>query len=248
MNTQLTNTETNQESLLSEIQIEVDVCQRKVKDLTNALCVARMAFDVYRRDTDAKLFELQKKKNILAREVVSLRLKCSDSGDSNNTVVACHDEQNESSCSSSLANETATPNIIQIKESADVYRHPMDKTNELGEWSSLDGSSISSSSSRPQPSPAKTRSAKVRRQRMFLLYHAAQCTALDGACTVSRHCDEMKRVRNHIMDDGCNDPKCNVKHCVSSRHVIRHFQRKWTQSSQVMTTALSKNFCLQKQI
>eukprot|EP00579_Thalassiosira_antarctica_P029514 CAMPEP_0202031934 /NCGR_PEP_ID=MMETSP0905-20130828/65269_1 /ASSEMBLY_ACC=CAM_ASM_000554 /TAXON_ID=420261 /ORGANISM="Thalassiosira antarctica, Strain CCMP982" /LENGTH=322 /DNA_ID=CAMNT_0048595785 /DNA_START=121 /DNA_END=1089 /DNA_ORIENTATION=- len=106
---------------------------------------------------------------------------------------------------------------------AGVQQHTMGTTSQIGERASSVGSASSSSKSSLGPGSAKN--DKATRQRIFLLRHAARCDAADGNCKVSRHCAEMKCVWNHIMNDGCNDPNCNVRHCVSSRYVISHYHR-----------------------
>ena len=74
---------------------------------------------------------------------------------------------------------------------------------------------------------AATRATKskdrVLQRRMALLCHASRCNAPDGTCRVSRHCAKTRAVWNHIMT-GCNDPNCGVKHGVSSRYVLSHYQ------------------------
>jgi TAZ zinc finger len=58
-------------------------------------------------------------------------------------------------------------------------------------------------------------------QRLLLLKHARKCPAAAGACTQTRHCDEMKTLWKHITV--CKDQKCAMRHCISSRGVLHHF-------------------------
>jgi len=66
---------------------------------------------------------------------------------------------------------------------------------------------------------------RVMLQRMILIRHASQCTAPEGTCKASRHCDATRAVWKHILEDRCTDPNCKVRHCVSTRYVLRHYRR-----------------------
>mmetsp|Transcript_40430 Transcript_40430/g.72871 ORF Transcript_40430/g.72871 Transcript_40430/m.72871 type:complete len:256 (+) Transcript_40430:190-957(+) len=224
MDAQLVDTEMKLTSCFSELKTKIDACQGQVKDLTEELGTTRMAFGIYQKDTQAELAELRQHKSILGREVIALRKKLAEEGgNSEKSTTAHHDEKIKSS-DQSTKDKNATP-IIKMEDQAgaQLQQHSMGMTSQIGERASSVGSASSSSKSTPGPGSAKN--DKVKRQRIFLLRHAARCDATDGNCKVSRHCAEMKCVWNHIMNDGCNDPNCNVRHCVSSRYVISHYHR-----------------------
>ena len=225
MDAQLVDTEMKLMSCFSELKIKIDTCRGEVKDLTKELGATRMAFGIYQKDTQAKFVELRQHKKILWREVNALRKKFADEGsNSEKTTPARHDEKIRSS-DQSMKEKNATP-ISKMEIQAGVQQHSMGMTSQIGDdRASSMGSSSSSSKSTSGPSRSSGKNDKVKRQRIFLLRHAARCTATDGSCKISRHCAEMKFVWNHIMNDGCNDPNCNVRHCVSSRYVISHYHR-----------------------
>lgn len=62
-----------------------------------------------------------------------------------------------------------------------------------------------------------------KQQRLLLLRHASKCKAPDGKCTVTPHCDSMKKLWKHIS--GCQERECKVPHCMSSRYVLSHYKR-----------------------
>jgi len=223
MDAQLVDTEMKLTSCFSELKTKIDACQGQVKDLTEELGTTRMAFGIYQKDTQAELAELRQHKSILGREVIALRKKLAEEGGrSEKTTTAAHHDEKIKSSDRGAKGKNATP-ISKMENQAGVQQHTMGTTSQIGERASSVGSASSSSKSTPGPGSAKN--DKVKRQRIFLLRHAARCDATDGNCKVSRHCAEMKCVWNHIMNDGCNDPNCNVRHCVSSRYVISHYHR-----------------------
>jgi len=226
MDAQLVDTEMKLTSCFSELKTKIDACQGQVKDLTEELGTTRMAFGIYQKDTQAELAELRQHKSILGREVIALRKKLAEEGgNSEKSTTAHHDEKIKSS-DQSTKDKNATP-IIKMEDQAgaQLQQHSMGMTSQIGERASSMGSSSSSSKNTSGPSRSNAKNDKVKRQRTALLRHAARCTVADGDCKVSRHCAEMKCVWNHIMNDRCNDPNCNVRHCVSSRYVISHYHR-----------------------
>jgi len=58
--------------------------------------------------------------------------------------------------------------------------------------------------------------------RLFLINHAANCTANDGECK-HNYCLEMKDLLEHMTS--CRRRSCNVLHCRSSRLMMNHFIR-----------------------
>mmetsp|Transcript_20433 Transcript_20433/g.42848 ORF Transcript_20433/g.42848 Transcript_20433/m.42848 type:complete len:324 (+) Transcript_20433:307-1278(+) len=302
-----TNTKSELVSLLTDLKSEINACRRQVRDLKNEMGSTEMMFDIYRKDTEAKLTELERQKKLLAREVISLRLKGaynenanttlpataaaaanpnvnlneqinehlmnhakasyqpsldikkqafadqlqvrvgmsnaiflkmeSVENDSNNKMV--HNEKlNQAFPGSNSNDETLTaPNSIKMETEADAQQHNADMVtvSQDCERKSSAGSLCSSSSSEGDSGssrPSSEKGDRFRKQRMHVLRHAARCT--DENCKVSRHCAEMKRVWKHIVEEGCADPKCKVKHCMSSKYVISHYNRKQSRASQLI--------------
>jgi E1A/CREB-binding protein len=60
-------------------------------------------------------------------------------------------------------------------------------------------------------------------QRVVLLRHAAMCRHGDGPCPVTPHCADMKQLWKHVA--ACENQKCSVPRCVSSRKVVCHYFR-----------------------
>jgi len=64
---------------------------------------------------------------------------------------------------------------------------------------------------------------KFKQQRLLLLHHASQCNAPDGQCSVSEHCNYIKKLWRHM--ENCQDYECSYSHCVSSRSILRHYRK-----------------------
>merc|ERR1712087_889381 len=64
-----------------------------------------------------------------------------------------------------------------------------------------------------------------------LLRHATCCTAPEGTCSYSKHCADVKRALEHITTDGCGDPNCKIKHCLTSWYVLTRWRRNKTDRS-----------------
>ena len=62
-----------------------------------------------------------------------------------------------------------------------------------------------------------------KQQRLLLLHHSAKCPAENGACTVTPHCADMKRLWRHM--EGCKDNNCKISHCFSSRAILSHYRK-----------------------
>ena len=62
-----------------------------------------------------------------------------------------------------------------------------------------------------------------KQQRLLLLHHSAKCPHENGACTVTPHCSDMKRLWRHM--EGCKDNNCRVPHCFSSRAILSHYRK-----------------------
>lgn len=62
---------------------------------------------------------------------------------------------------------------------------------------------------------------KQQQQRLLLLRHASKCP--HEHCTVTVHCENMKKLWKHIMS--CKKQDCTIPHCVSSRYVLSHYSK-----------------------
>ena len=66
-----------------------------------------------------------------------------------------------------------------------------------------------------------------KQQRLILLYHGDKCqhdAAVVGArCSVTPHCQTMKDLWKH-MATGCRSNSCGIRHCSSSRYILRHYR------------------------
>jgi len=58
---------------------------------------------------------------------------------------------------------------------------------------------------------------------LLLLRHSSKCKTVDGQCTVTPYCDEMKKLWKHMSC--CKDTECQVPHCLSSKNVLSHYRR-----------------------
>jgi len=63
---------------------------------------------------------------------------------------------------------------------------------------------------------------KKQKLRLLLLRHASKCTAEEGKCKETPHCQTMKRLWRHVTN--CANVDCIVAHCTSSRSVIMHYR------------------------
>lgn len=151
-------------------------------------------------DTKTKLSKLNHDKKQLEREVIELRKKIDKRGHERKTQVTFQDDDK------TIIHKSTTLDR-RFKEEKMVAQQKIGKSQN------------SSNHTRLRP----TISSKAMRQRLILLNHASQCTSTN--CIVTRHCAEMKGLWNHIMGDQCNDPNCSVRHCLSSRCVLSHYQR-----------------------
>jgi E1A/CREB-binding protein len=68
----------------------------------------------------------------------------------------------------------------------------------------------------------KQQRIKVKQQRLLLLHHSVKCTR-DTNCTITKHCDEMKRLWRHM--ERCKDNRCDAAHCFSSRAILSHYRK-----------------------
>jgi E1A/CREB-binding protein len=66
----------------------------------------------------------------------------------------------------------------------------------------------------------RKKTLKQQQQRLLLLRHSAKCK-LAGNCAISAYCGEMKQCWQHMKS--CQDSKCKVAHCLSSRFVMSHY-------------------------
>jgi E1A/CREB-binding protein len=62
-----------------------------------------------------------------------------------------------------------------------------------------------------------------RQKRLLLLQHSAQCTVVEGECSRTSQCADMKALWRHI--ERCEATDCEYAHCISSRYVLSHFHR-----------------------
>ncbi|KAG1707459.1 hypothetical protein DVH05_026658 [Phytophthora capsici] len=61
-------------------------------------------------------------------------------------------------------------------------------------------------------------------QRLLLLRHAMWCKSVEGTCTTTPSCGEMKRLWAHM--GACQQTNaCSYSHCISSKYVLSHFQQ-----------------------
>mmetsp|Transcript_19442 Transcript_19442/g.41021 ORF Transcript_19442/g.41021 Transcript_19442/m.41021 type:complete len:257 (-) Transcript_19442:238-1008(-) len=241
MDVKLVDAEKNLDSFFTELQTEIDDCREKVQDLRNGLRTTRMTFDAYRRDKESKLAEQRRREKLLGREILSLQLKSKENGNIKNASAANHNEKIKSTYEHLNENGNVKKDECdntKMKNQVGLQHHSIDMTSQFSKSTASAGSSNCSYCTTGTSASSEAKADKFRRQRIIHLRHAARCTAEDGHCTVSRHCVEMKHVWNHIMNDGCSDPKCSVKHCLSSRYAISHYQRRKAKSSH----AISSNF------
>ena len=69
-----------------------------------------------------------------------------------------------------------------------------------------------------------SKKVRLRRQkRLLLLQHSAQCTVVEGECSRTSQCADMKALWRHI--ERCEATDCDYAHCISSRYVLSHFHR-----------------------
>mmetsp|Transcript_15690 Transcript_15690/g.28360 ORF Transcript_15690/g.28360 Transcript_15690/m.28360 type:complete len:192 (-) Transcript_15690:1786-2361(-) len=71
-------------------------------------------------------------------------------------------------------------------------------------------------------SPSNHAKLNSTQYRLFLINHAANCTAKDGECK-HIYCLQMKDLLKHMAS--CRRRSCNVTHCRSSRVMMNHFNR-----------------------
>lgn len=64
---------------------------------------------------------------------------------------------------------------------------------------------------------------KPQQQRILLLHHASLCSASGSSCTVTQHCDNMKKLWCHVSQ--CKTDDCTVQHCDSSKRVLTHYSK-----------------------
>ncbi len=62
---------------------------------------------------------------------------------------------------------------------------------------------------------------RAKQQRLLLLHHAMVCKRSSSECKLSKICAKMKLLWGHIQQ--CGNESCKVKHCCSSRTILRHF-------------------------
>ena len=86
----------------------------------------------------------------------------------------------------------------------------------------------------PQPPPLQrqenqreaTEEWKVRikhkQQRLLLLHHSSKCKVV-GPCPVTQHCQDMKKLWDHMRN--CQNSHCKVPHCFSSRSILSHYRK-----------------------
>jgi hypothetical protein len=84
-------------------------------------------------------------------------------------------------------------------------------------------SNTAPSSSAMALTPAQQQQNIIKQRTMlFWMKHASKCEYTDGNCPTLAGCARMKTLWQHIIQ--CNQPKCEVPHCLSNRHVLSHYQ------------------------
>lgn len=223
-------------SFLWELKTELDASRQQVDALTDELGAQRKEFLTYRKDTEARLSELRRHKNAIAQEVFALRMKFDNNDDEKNGATTTPSVVTKENDVAAISIKTETPGDENLKSSLQIF------TEEKGDTMRMElamSGQTNAGETATSPTMQKSKSTRklssrpdnfkdrVMQQRIALLRHASRCNAPIGTCKVSRHCAKTKAVWNHIVNDGCNDRKCNVKHCVSSRYVLsRHQQQR----------------------
>ena len=65
---------------------------------------------------------------------------------------------------------------------------------------------------------------KNQQHRLLLMRHSVKCPhGNNGNCPVDVNCWNMKQLLKHI--NFCNEPKCKVWYCVSSRNMLSHYSK-----------------------
>ena len=64
---------------------------------------------------------------------------------------------------------------------------------------------------------------KPQQQRILLLHHASYCTVPGNKCTVTQHCDNMKKLWCHVSV--CEVDDCDFQHCDTSKRVLMHYSK-----------------------
>jgi len=201
------NTKRKHGCLVSHVMTKLNTSRHQVKELHRQ----QMA-------TTTKLSKLNHDKKMLEREVIELRKKIDERGGRNRKAIVAYQDDDEETI---IHKNTTFDRYIDYRIKEQQKMKGMTKKP-------CENASSAISVGKPHNSNNTTRTeqtitTKAMRQRLILLRHASQCTATN--CKVTRHCVEMKGVWNHIVNDDCNDPNCNVRHCLSSRCVLSHHRR-----------------------
>mmetsp|Transcript_9984 Transcript_9984/g.21059 ORF Transcript_9984/g.21059 Transcript_9984/m.21059 type:complete len:256 (+) Transcript_9984:198-965(+) len=221
-------------SFLWELKTELDASRKQVNALKEELGAQRNEFLMYRKDNDDRLSELRKHKNAMAREVVALQMKFDNNDDEKSGATTTSSAATKESDVAAINIKTETPDDENIKSSlpidieekgATTRMEPVMSGQTNADETATNPTMRKSKLIRKISSRPDNFKDRVMQQRIALLRHASRCNAPIGTCKVSRHCAKTKAVWNHIVNDGCNDPKCSVKHCVSSRYVLSRHQR-----------------------
>ena len=109
---------------------------------------------------------------------------------------------------------------MDIDVDSDCEEHPKRNGQEENENSS-ERSSQKKFHHRQSTSRRKIRHR--RQKRLLLLQHSAQCTVVEGECSRTSQCADMKALWRHI--ERCEATDCEYAHCISSRYVLSHFHR-----------------------
>lgn len=114
-----------------------------------------------------------------------------------------------------------------------MYSHPLSKEVHTTTDSNMiqNKKAIDSVPTRKKISP--------KQMRVLLFRHASKCPNRPGECPVTKGCGTMKILWNHIND--CNDDDCQMKHCKSSKQLLKQYSKSVGSKSVDCKSVLSRS-------